>query len=100
MSWFAYYYAISGCLVFMWFFYDINFSKYKEESNDESEVDEYLKKLKKLANTLAIMHKLNIKSDLPCQYKTIKIDLKKPAAMKFTAALSFYIKRGICFGKA
>lgn len=35
MSWFAYYYAISGCLVFMWFFYDINFSKYKEESNDE-----------------------------------------------------------------
>ena len=24
---------------------------------------------------------------------------KKPAAMSFTAALSFYIKRGICFGK-
>ncbi len=35
------------------------------------------KKIKKLANTLAIMHKLNIKSDLPCQYKIIKLDYKK-----------------------
>lgn len=35
------------------------------------------KKLKKLANTLAIMHNLNLKSDLPCQYKTIKIDYNK-----------------------
>ena len=35
------------------------------------------KKIKKLANTLAIMHKLNIKSELPCQYKQIKIDFNK-----------------------
>jgi Ser/Thr protein kinase RdoA (MazF antagonist) len=35
------------------------------------------KKLKKMANTLAIMHNLNLKSDLPCQYKTIKIDYNK-----------------------
>lgn len=35
------------------------------------------KKIKKLANTLAIMHNLNLKSDLPCQYKTVKIDYNK-----------------------
>lgn len=35
------------------------------------------KKIKKLANTLAIMHKLNVKSELPCQYKQIKIDFNK-----------------------
>lgn len=42
---------------------------------EPNEVDN--KKIKKLANTLAIMHKLNIKSELPCQYKTIKIDYNK-----------------------
>lgn len=35
------------------------------------------KKIKKLANTLAIMHNLNIKSDLPCQYRIVKIDFNK-----------------------
>lgn len=35
------------------------------------------KKLKKLANTLAIMHNLNLKSDLPCQYKAVKTDYNK-----------------------
>lgn len=35
------------------------------------------KKIKKLANTLAIIHKLNIKSDLPCLYKKVNIDLPK-----------------------
>lgn len=35
------------------------------------------KKVKKLSSILAIIHKLNIKSDLPSQYKTIKIDLNK-----------------------
>lgn len=35
------------------------------------------KKIKKLANTLAIIHNLNIKSDLPCHYKQIKIDFNK-----------------------
>lgn len=42
---------------------------------DPQDIDS--KKIKKLANTLAIMHKLNIKSDLPCQYKQIKIDFNK-----------------------
>lgn len=35
------------------------------------------KKIKKLANTLAIIHKLDIQSNLHCQYKKIKIDFKK-----------------------
>jgi hypothetical protein len=34
MSWFAYYYALSGCLVFMWFFYEFNFSRNKAEADD------------------------------------------------------------------
>lgn len=41
----------------------------------QSELD--VKKIKKIATVLAITHNLNIKSDLPCQYKTIKIDLNK-----------------------
>lgn len=35
------------------------------------------KKIKKLANTLAIIHKLDIQSNLSCQYKKINIDFKK-----------------------
>lgn len=35
------------------------------------------KKIKKLANTLAIIHKLDIQSNLPCQYKKINIDFNK-----------------------
>ena len=35
------------------------------------------KKIKKLANILAIMHNLNIKSELPCQYEYIEIDFNK-----------------------
>lgn len=35
------------------------------------------KKIRKLATTLAIIHKLNIKSNLNCQYKKIKIDFTK-----------------------
>ena len=35
------------------------------------------KKIKKLANTLAIIHKLDIQSNLNCQYKKINIDFKK-----------------------
>ena len=42
---------------------------------NSSELD--TKKVKKLANTLAIIHKLNIQSNLKCQYQKIKIDFKK-----------------------
>ncbi len=35
------------------------------------------KKIKKLATTLAIIHKLDIQSNLSCQYKKIKIDFNK-----------------------
>ena len=38
---------------------------------------ETTKKIKKLANTLAIIHKLDIQSNLNCQYKKINIDLRK-----------------------
>lgn len=63
-----------------------NFIKYKNryylvydyldyQTLTPSELD--VKKIRKIANVLAITHNLNIKSDLPCQYKTIKIDLNK-----------------------
>lgn len=41
----------------------------------EKELD--TKKIKKLANTLAIIHKLDIKSSLDCQYKNININFNK-----------------------
>lgn len=42
-----------------------------------SEKDLTLKKIKKLSNTLAIIHKLNIKCNLPCHYEIININFQK-----------------------
>lgn len=42
-----------------------------------SSLDMTSKKIKKLAKNLAIIHNLNLKSDLPCQYHQINIDFNK-----------------------
>ncbi len=55
--------------------YYIIFDYLGEQPITEKELDS--KKIKKLANTLAIIHKLNIQSNLPCQYKKVKIDFNK-----------------------
>lgn len=34
MNKFILYYFVSGLLMFSWFYYDVNYSKYKEESED------------------------------------------------------------------
>ncbi len=50
-----------------------DFKEYKTITSSELTV----KNIKKLANTLAIIHKLNIKCDLPCQYEKISINFSK-----------------------
>ena len=42
-----------------------------------TEQDLNIKRIKKLANTLAIIHKLDIKCSLNCQYKKVNIDFNK-----------------------
>lgn len=55
------------------YFLVYDFLKYKILSPEEITN----KKIKKLANTLAIIHKLNIKCDLPCQYEKINTNYEK-----------------------
>ena len=53
--------------------YYLLYDYYPYETIDPEDLN--TKHIKKLANTLAIIHKTNIKSNLNCQYREIKIDL-------------------------
>lgn len=55
--------------------YYLIFDYMGEQPITEKELDS--KKIKKMANTLAIIHKLDLQSNLNCQYKKVKIDFNK-----------------------